>query len=224
MEFLNFKLKYSKDWACPRQPGNLTHSKFRPTWFGNRPIRLRWWVGDGFWDTQPDSDESIGNYLHLNTISTYPTDSTTKKAANLHRLYIFLVNSSQIRRDLVEIWCDLVEIQWDLFEIRLDPARSCHKRPVLSQIRWISIKFALFSARSDEFRPNLTPIEARPPSDKESSDPTWVSDRSTAGLKYFNPTWLGRSRVGLKPDPNQLVVTSTFNGSDPLRATTHRLK
>ena len=45
---------------------------------------------------------------------------------------------------------------------------------------------------------------------QELSDPIWFSDWSTAGLKIWNPTWSGRSRVGHKPDPDRPVVTLIY--------------
>ena len=78
-----------------------THSNFRPTRFGNRPIRLLWRVGNSFWDIQPDSDGSIGRSLHLNPISIDLIDSTTNEAVDPHRIYDFSVAYRQIRRDSI---------------------------------------------------------------------------------------------------------------------------
>lgn len=94
--------------------------------------------------------------MHLNSILTYLTDSTTQKAVDLHRPHSFSVESRQIRRVLVEICCDLVEIQRDLFKICLDPVSSCYKRLFFDQIHRISAKSAQFSASSNEFRPDST--------------------------------------------------------------------
>ena len=167
-----------------------THPNFRPTRFGNRPIWLPWRVGNSFWDIQPNSSGSVGGSLHLNPISTNPTNSTTNEAASPP--YIRFL--SWISPDSAWFYRGQAKSLWD-------SARSSHTRPVLGQICRISARSAQFSARSGEFWPNLTPTETQPlPMKNRPIQPDSFTGRRRVWMLV---TRLGRVGCGLDTNPTR---------------------
>ena len=94
-------------------------------------------------------------------------------------------------------------------KISLDLARSSQISVVFQNFLVGYCRFSYFLGRIlavfQIINPHRDPTIFR----QEPSDPIRFSDWSAAGLKNWNPTWLGRLRVGHKPDPDRPVVTLT---------------
>ena len=108
------------------------------------PIRLLWRVNCGFLSTQPNFGESVGRSLHLNLISTFLTDSITKRPListvwgisqlDLARSSEILPNTVGFRPDSLNFWLDTTSFGQIQFQSRLNYL-SEKSRP-LDQILW----------------------------------------------------------------------------------------
>ena len=96
---------------------------------------------------------------------------------------------------MAKISLDLARFGWISTVFQNFLAGFCHYSYFLGQI------LAIFQI----LNPDRDPTTFR----QEPSDSIWFSDWSATGLKIWNPTWSGRSRVGHKPNPDRLEVTPT---------------